>query len=199
MIDRKRFFAGVRSGPFPGKLTQDQVGGMTAILDEWERRGLTDLRWLAYMLATAFHETVFTMQPIKERGGAAYFKRMYDVQGARPALARRHGNVNPGDGARYCGRGYVQLTWRANYRTMGKLLGHPLEAEPDLAMRPDIAAAIMFEGMIRGSFTSKKLADYFAGDRADWINARRIINGTDRAQAIAGYGKQFLADLVAAA
>lgn len=202
-IDRKRFFDGVRSGPFPGKLTSGQVAGMNAILDEWERRGLTDLRWLAYMLATTKWETVHTMQPIKEMGGPAYLKKMYDIHGARPSLARANGNIHPGDGVRYCGRGYVQLTWRNNYRRMGELLKTPLEQNPDLAMRHDVAAGILFEGMLRagsgrGDFTGKSLEDYFNDRTTDWINARRIINGTDKAAEIAGIAKQFYADLIAA-
>lgn len=197
MIDRKRFFDGVRQQPFSGKLKQAEVDGMNAILDEWDRRKLTDLRWLAYMLGTTKWETDHTMLPIKEKGSDAYFKR-YDIKGTNPSLARRLGNLNPGDGALYCGRGYVQLTGRYNYRNMGKYLGQPLEEHPSLAMRDDIAAQIMFEGMIRGMFTGKKLADYFNVKGTDWINARRIINGTDRAETIAGIAKQFYADLVAA-
>ena len=178
-IDRARFFAGIRQGPFPGKLTAGQVQGCNAILDEWECRGLTDLRWLAYMLATVKWETDHTMQPIKEGGGLNYLesKRYY------PAY----------------GRGYVQLTWDANYKKMAKLIGVPeLATNYDLALEPEIATAVMFEGMLRGTFTGKKLADYFSAKAADWIGARRIINGTDRAAEIASIAKQFYADLIAA-
>lgn len=203
MIDRKRFFAGIRQQPFPGKLTSGQVSGTSAILDEWERRGLTDLRWLAYMLATTKWETDHTMEPIVERGGAAYFKRMYDPTGERPATARKNGNTTPGDGAKYRGRGYVQLTWKNNYAKLTKLLQAAgidvdLVANPDLACRLDVAAFILFEGMIDGLFTGKKLANYFTVTTADWINARRIINGTDCASEIASIAKQFYADLTSA-
>lgn len=202
MIDRKSFFAGIRQGPFPGRLTSGQVSGTSAILDEWERRRLTDLRWLADMLGTAKWETDHTMQPIREAGGAAYLKRNYDPLGGRPTLAKRNGNTAPGDGVKYCGRGYVQLTWKNNYATMTRLLNAAgvdvnLVTNPDLAMRPDVAAFILFEGMIRGSFTGKKLSDYFNASKTDWINARRIINGTDRAAEIAAISKQFYADLIA--
>jgi hypothetical protein len=198
MIDRATFFASVRTAPFGGSMSRPQVDGCSAILSEWERRKLTDLRWLAYMLATAFWETARTMQPINEYGGAAYFRRMYDPEGSRPELARKNGNVNPGDGVRYHGRGYVQLTWRDNYSRMGELLKIPLEDEPDLALDPKHAAAIMFEGMIRGMFTGKALALYFNDHGGDWINARRIINGTDKSAEIAAIAKQFHAALVAA-
>jgi hypothetical protein len=64
--NRKAFFDGIRPDLFGGTLTQDQVNGIDAILDEWEVRKLTDLRWLAYMLATTYHETNMTMQPVRE-------------------------------------------------------------------------------------------------------------------------------------
>ncbi len=67
-IDRKSFFDAVRKSPGGGLLRCDPVDGMTRILDEWEKRGLTNLDWLAYMLATVWHETGATMQPIKEYG-----------------------------------------------------------------------------------------------------------------------------------
>lgn len=191
MIDRDRFFPAARAGAFGGRLTQQQVDGINAILDAWEKRGRTDLRHIAYMLATAKWETAGTMQPIGEYGGKAYLHRMYDLNGDRPEVARQLGNLEPGDGVRYAGRGYVQLTGRRNYRVMGELLSVPLEQEPDLALEPEIAACIMFEGMERGSFTGKKLSDYFNERDCDWINARRIINGTDRASRIADIARAF--------
>ncbi len=182
-IDRARFFAGIRQGPFPGKLTADQVAGCEHILDEWERRGLTDLRWLAYMLATVKWETDHTMQPIREGGGLKYLKSK---------------KYYP-----WYGRGYVQLTWQPNYKKFRdrvfKLFGVDICADPDLAMKANVAAFIMFEGTIGGEFTGKKLADYFNAKVTDWIGARRIINGTDRAAEIATIAKQFYADLMAAA
>lgn len=182
MIDRKAFFDTVRAAPFSGKLTPSQVSGMEAILGEWERRGLTDLRQLAYMLATAFHETAFKMQPITEYGNKAYFNK-YD---GRKDL----GNTVPGDGYRFRGRGYVQLTGRRNYQLASTKLGVDLVANPERALEPIIAAQIMFVGMAEGWFTGKKLFDYFNG-KTDWVNARRIINGTDKAETIASYARAF--------
>lgn len=204
MIDRTKFFAGIRQQPFDGKLSVGQVAGTTSILDEWDRRKLTDIRWLAYMLATAKWETDHTMQPIVEKGGTAYLTRNYDVRGSNPARAKKNGNTSPGDGPKYCGRGYVQLTWKNNYLTMTNLLakagiGADLVVNPELATRPDVAAFVMFQGMLDGVFTGKKLADYFNPKLTDWINARRIINGTDKAAPIAAIGKMFYADLAAAA
>ena len=189
MIDRKIFFDGARKSPFSGKMNVGQVDGMTAILVEWEKRKLTDLRQLAYMLATAFHETAFTMQPITEYGKKSYFDK-YD---GRKDL----GNTLPGDGYRFRGRGYVQLTGRSNYQKASTKIGVDIVASPDRALEPAIAAAIMFDGMIEGWFTGRKLFHYFNA-KSDWRNARRIINGTDKADTIADYAKAFWAALKAA-
>ncbi len=197
MINRKFFFDQCRATLFTGKLSQGQVGGMTFILDVWEADHAThDDRWLAYALATAFHETAFTMQPIREIGGPAYFTRMYDPNSSIPqraALARKMG-AQPGDGPIFYGRGYVQLTWRANYDKMGNAFGVDLTtdaAAADKVMQPDLAAKIMFKGMEEGMFTGKKFANYFAPGVEDWKNARRIINGNDCDEAIAVYAKKF--------
>ena len=180
---------------FGGRLTQDQVDGLNALMTSINAARVTDARWVAYMLATAFHETAQTMKPIKEHGGQAYFKRRYDITGERPSLAKANGNIYPGDGAKFCGRGYVQLTWRANYERMGKIIGTDLVADPDKAMRPDIAASVMVIGMKQGSFTGRHLSEFFNERLTDWEGARRIINGSDRAGLIAEYAKAFLAAL----
>lgn len=213
MIDRKTFFDNIRS-LHKGALTQSQVLGYGVILDAWAQRfsARTPLTQLGYVLATSYHETAGTMQPIKEYGSHAYFIHMYDVRGNRPGLARSMGNTTPGDGPRYCGRGFVQLTWRANYakatdrlRELGVLSAFDsLVQSPDLAMRADIAAAILFEGMEGGWFTGRSLDDVIDakvdGDEfADYVKARRIINGSDRADLIAGYAVRYQAALLAAA
>lgn len=124
--------------------------------------------------------------------------RMYDMSGERPHVASALGNTTVGDGALFCGRGLVQLTGRRNYALAATKLGVDFIAAPDLVMVPQHAAAIMFKGMIEGWFTSRKLADYFSAERADWSNARRIINGTDKASTIAGYARAFHAALMVA-
>jgi putative chitinase len=198
-INRTFFFNQISSTLVGGKLTQKFVDGATALLDYWERsHAKEDDRWLAYALATAFHETAATMQPIKEFGGNNYFHKMYDIQGARPGVARTLGNLTPGDGIKYPGRGYVQLTGRNNYKKWTDKLnmaGVNLVTNPEKAMDPKIAAAILFEGMIEGSFTSRKLSQFFNKQKADWIGARGIINGKDRAHMIAIYGQKFYASI----
>jgi putative chitinase len=131
-------------------------------------------------------------------GGASYFFRMYDIKGDRPAVATRLGNSFPGDGVKFAGRGYVQITGRANYTDWGKRLDLPLTAQPDLALEPDVAAVILLDGMEYGTFTSRRLSAYFNDTTNDAINARRIVNGVDKAELIAGYHNKFLAALEAA-
>lgn len=191
------FFASVKAANLLGpSLDQSEVDGVNAILAACGGAGWGP-KWTAYALATADRETGGTMKPIKEWGGPAYFTRMYDVQGRDPGRARKMGNTIPGDGARYCGRGYVQLTWKANYAKAGEALGYPLTGNPDLAMRPDIAAAIMVRGMAEGWFTGRKLSDYITATKADFVNARRIINGTDHAREIAAEAEHYVAALKA--
>ena len=199
-IDRAKFFHEVRPSVFLGHLNQAEVDGLSFILDEWEATpALTDRRWLAYMLGTAYHETAATMRPVHEYGGNAYLTRLYDVTGDRPAMARAMGNTVPGDGPRYCGRGYVQLTWKNNYLRMGILVGLDLVKNPDLAMDPKTAVKIMFRGMTdpnpRNTFSGVNLQHYLAGKRADWVGARHVINGTDHAGEIAETARRFYAAL----
>lgn len=182
VIDRKVFFDKVRKSLFGGRLTREQVAGMNAKLDEWERCGQTDLRWLAYMLATSFHETGRRMVPVEEKG---------------KGRGKKYGKPDGPHGHRYYGRGDVQLTWYENYQKMGELLGIPLAEKPELALDPEISMRIMFEGMKRGTFTNHNLAMYFSDQKEDWVRARRIINRMDRAKTIANIGKQFHAALTA--
>lgn len=186
-INRAIFFAHARETVFRGALTQSQVDGISALLDAWEAKYPNgDIRWLSYELGTTFHETAATMQPISEYGHGA---------------GRPYGHPDPTTRQVYYGRGFVQLTWKANYEAMSAVVGDDLVNDPALALEPDIAAKIMFYGMEHGSFTGRKLADYFApqSEKSDWINARRIINGTDCAAQIATYGQEFFAALIATA
>ncbi len=184
------FFDAVRVPVFNGRLSKSQVSGCETLLTAFAVAGWP-LEWAAYGLATAKWETAHTMQPRAERGGESYFRMMYDPAGSRPALAMANGNTQAGDGARYRGRGYVQLTWRNNYRRAGQKLGQDLEASPWLATVPEIAAAIMVNGMEEGWFTGKKCADYLGARSLDYYNARRIINGLDHAAPIAALARLF--------
>ena len=198
LSDPKAFFDAMRATKVLGPvLDADEVSGCEAIHNACA--GHKPTRWTAYALATAFLETAGTMQPISEYGGPSYFRKMYDIEGARPDKARELGNLTPGDGVKFHGRGYVQLTGRRNYLKAGAELGVDLIADPEAAKRPDVAAGVMVRGMIEGWFTTKKLGDYInnAPDLKQFTNARRIINGQDRAADVAGYAMTFLAALKA--
>lgn len=186
-INRKFFFDTVRADLFGGRLTNKQTAGLTAILDEWEKNHATsDDRWLAYMLATVFHETDRKFQGIEEYGPDSYFKK-YDGR-------RDLGNTEEGDGLRFKGRGFVQITGRRNYTLFSRLLGVDLTGKPELALSLENSIRILFSGMIGGLFTGKTLRDYFLGsEREDWKNARRIINRLDRADLVKSYALKFYA------
>lgn len=182
MINRDFFFTTIRHHTTVERLhnvlRQSQVDGYETILYAWEQdANLTDHRWLAYMLATVYHETAATIQPVEEYG---------------KGRGKPYGIADPRTGKTYYGRGYVQLTWHDNYKKFEELLGLPLLSQPELACKPDVACDILFHGMMHGSFTGKKLSDYFSGNKSDPRNARRIINGTDRADQIAIYYRVFL-------
>lgn len=193
-INHRFFYDFVRTQLFGGALSGAQVQGMQALLDYWAaHHARQDDRWLAYLLATAYHETDRKMQPIREYGSAAYFNQRYGPGGSNPTLAKALGNNQPGDGARFCGRGFVQLTGRRNYADWSQRLGVDLLAAPDLAQDLPNAVRILVEGSVLGTFTGKKLATYFTPAKADWRNARRIINGVDKADLIAGHARNFYA------
>ena len=82
---------------------------------------------------------------------------------------------------------------------MAAICAVDLVADADRALDLDVAVKILFEGMLRGLFTGKKLADYLNADCTDWVGARRIVNGTDQAQTVAVFAQQFDAALRAAA
>jgi len=106
-------------------------------------------------------------------------------------VAAALGNTENGDGVKFHGRGYVQLTGRSNYRKAGKLVGVDLLKDPNRALDLEIAGKILFVGMETGLFTGKKFGDYFYKTKEDWFNARRIINRLDKAPQIAAYAKKF--------
>ena len=182
MINRDIFYS--KLGTLFKKIDDDQRAGMEHLLTVWDKSyGADNIdEYLAYCLATVYHETARTMQPIEEYG-------------------RGHGRPYGPSG--FWGRGYVQLTWRANYEHATKCLNKlgiecDLVTYPKQALDETIASNILFQGMIEGWFTGKKLADYFDEKSSDPLHARRIINGMDCAANIAGYFKIFLKALNAA-
>jgi len=187
MIQRKFFFDVARSYLFDGSMTQSQVDGMTAILNYAESIGCDD-RHLAYVLATTFHETAETMQPIAEYG-----------KGQGKSYGQPAGPYNQV----YYGRGYVQLTWYDNYKKQDAKLGlqGALVKNADLALDPTIALQVIFGGMMDGDFTGVGLPKYItctdpSSDTTDYYNARKIVNGLDCATQIRDYARQFSAAIM---
>jgi hypothetical protein len=172
LIDRKVYFDHVRRDPFNGVLTQQNVDGQNAILDRWEIDPATvDFRWLAYALATTMHETASTMWTVTE----------YGMGKGQP-----YGVPDPETKQIYAGRGFVQLTWRDNYKRATKELkltgNDDLEWHADKALDLKIAGDVMFRGMIEGWFRTRDnkpetLPRYFNTTVDDPFNARGIING----------------------
>ena len=209
-MEHAKFFAAVRLSLFGERLSTNQVHSIEAILSAWKTRSFDD-RWLAYLLAKAYHETGGTMCAVSENlnysaaGLQATFPKYFNskqaaVYARQPqrianrAYANRMGNRDEasGDGWRYRGRGLVQITGRDNYAKYG------IVDDPDMALDPIKSIEILFDGMLNGRFTGKKFADYFSATATDWVGARKIINGTDRATDIADFAKKFAAAIEAA-
>jgi putative chitinase len=173
MIDKDKFLAAYQ-GHF-GELKPSPKVGLSFLIDAFNAdKDMTDPRHIAYCLATVRHECARTWQPIEEyRKGKGY----------------KYGHPNVETGKAYYGRGYVQLTWDYNYISLGRALNVDLFHKPELALDPQIAYEIMSLGMRRGSFTGKRLRDYINADGCNYVGARRIINGLDCADKIAGYAE----------
>lgn len=197
IMNEPQFFTMVRANPMRGHLSQSAVDTIKIIFAEFAKRKLTDPRWLSYMLATVLAECGAHMKPVREGFYA-------DDADARAYVKRKnYAYALVVNGQVYYGRGLLQLTWFRNYKIMSGLLGVDLVANPDLALKLDVAVQIMFEGMLKaasgvGDFTGQSLEMYFNEAKSDPVGARRIINGQDRAEEIAGYYRAFLAAVRAA-
>jgi len=160
-----------------GDFNDSQREGMDALLTFFENdENMTDIRWISYCLATVGRECAGTWKPVSEYG---------------EGKGKPYGLVDSRTGEAYYGRGYVQLTWKSNYQVMGECLGYDLLNNPGLALVPEIAYKIMSYGMRNGSFTGASLVRYIDGDECDYVNARKIINGTDHAEEIAQAAQWF--------
>lgn len=186
-VDRAKFFTTFES-QFGRKLNKSQTQGYNAIFDYWDKSNLTDSRWLAYVLATAFHETGEDMQPVREAFASS------DQEAINILINDGYDYALPeANGKSYFGRGLVQITWGYNYKRLGQALGigSQLYDNPSLALDLDIAVKLLFVGSVDGLYTGDSLRKHFFEDRTDWFNARRIINGSDKADLIKGYGQKF--------
>ncbi len=183
------FLQEINKDLFNRNMNDGQRDGLKVKLTAFENHHITDIRWSAYMLATSYHETARTMQPIEEIGKGR----------GKPYGQKLKYNRKPytWPDKIYYGRGDVQLTWYENYLNMGRILNLPLLEQPELALQPYISARIMIEGMTKGisnggDFTGVSLENYFNSYTDDPIRARRIVNGLDKGNQIAEYHYKFL-------
>lgn len=182
--DAAAFFAGVKL--VTGKLSQPQVDTINAVLQgakHWP------LPWVAYALATAWHEARLIPQREWGRG-----------KGRKYGRPGKYGQVP-------YGRGLVQITWDYNYEWLdqaasaaGLFPPGALLQDFDLALRPDVAVFALLTGMETGRYNPKGrgIARYIPNDgatRADYVAARTLVNLNDKADLIAGHALKFGAAL----
>jgi hypothetical protein len=200
-MNKANFFTKIRTSIFKGRLSQKQVDGINNLLDIWMLNFKQHpVEYLAYCLATAYHETGGTMQPVREAFGTSTADSIKKLNAAY-AAGKMKSVKTPYWRTGFFGRGYVQLTHEANYKKASQKLGVDFWRYPDKVMEPNHAAMILFKGCLEGWFTGKKLADYIkanpgpGNDEYGFMEARRVVNGTDKARLIAGYAAAFDAAL----
>lgn len=211
------FYAALRSSDvvFGGKITPQQFAGTEALLRIGA--GRLPLAWMAYVLGTAYHESGHVMVAIREKGTGDGpdadswddYLQKYDT--GRLASILGNTPAADGDGVLYAGRGPVQITGLRNYtyatkrlRELGVLRpSESLVETPDLALDITVGAAICVFGCLEGWFTGKGLNSYInasqPGPKAEeqFAEARRVVNGTDKAALIARYAMAFMHALIA--
>lgn len=154
-----------------GDLSTEQKKTIERIVTTFKKYGDGDPYKLAYILATVDAECSFESK--EEYYGASNAHKEYWKTG-------------------YHGRGLVQLTWRRNYEKMSKLLGVDFVTYPDKVMLPQYAPRILVQGMMEGMFTRRKLSEFINAQVADFYNARKVVNGLDKASKIALAAKALL-------
>lgn len=192
-MNPERFWSVLRTDVFGGSMTQGVVDTVNSIVDTYymEYASTGDPEHLAYIIATAFHESYHrTLNPewlpVREgfaktnAGAIAAVTKLYN----KGKISRNYAVPQP-NGHSYYGRGHVQITWPDNYKKIGDLIGVDLYNYPDLALHRDVSAKALVIGSVEGIYTGKKLSDFDLSDGLlDAYNARRVINGRDKAQKI---------------
>lgn len=190
IINRKQFWKLYRS-EFSGTLPQQTVDGLNYFLDRFETETRIKLiPEFAYVLATAYHES----GKAQLINGVKVLVRFQPVKETRErSNSPRRANQDRYWLTGFYGRGFPQTTWERNYLKSGQALGlgDLFVKNPDLLLQPKYAYDAMIICMVKGLYTGKKLSDYINSKITDYKNARRIINGTDKAVLIAGYAKTF--------
>ncbi|MBZ0204234.1 MAG: hypothetical protein K8I03_14560 [Ignavibacteria bacterium] len=198
----KAFFELEYGNQFGKGLKAGKRENIFRIIDAFESDpDMKSLRWLAYILATSMHESNDTFAPVVEgywiKPESKRVASLYNYYAKNNPGALRTIFPNGKNGTAYYGRGrVVQLTHNFNY----KLASEKVYGDDRLFKNPDLIIedvncdmSVTFKGMLQGWFTGRKLTQYFPLDsqKADWVNARKIINGLDKAKLIAGYAEKF--------
>ena len=164
------------------KLTVAQGHAVRLIVHECEIQGITDLRQIAYVLGTVYHECRFrSIKEIRAKAGTEVWR-----------MQERYWHTG------YYGRGFSQLTWIKNYKKFEAVVKMDLVKKPDLVLLPEVGAKILVYGMKNGTFVANGLKSsinldrYFNQDTEDWFNARKIVNGTFRADMVAEAARKIL-------
>lgn len=197
-FNREKYFQMYRA-LFVPKLTQKQVDGHNAIIEYFEYAGDKDANKLAYMLATAYHETGTRMEAVREgfaqtnEAAIRIITRMFEQGRISTNYALPEAN-----GHSYYGRGLVQITWPDNYKRLGHAIGigDELYDNPDKALEIDTAVKILYVGMTEGLFTGKKLSYYINNGVQDFLHARKVVNAMDKAYDIRSYAEKFRKALI---
>lgn len=207
-MNSEKLFASLRKTLFKRGFNQGQVDGINGILAAMDQVGDGDKDTLAYALATAYHETGARMVPVREGfaktdlGARRAVNNLAKKRGPKSAVARYAQPTGP-YGHVYYGRGHVQLTWLENYQKASKIAGADLVKDPDKMLDPTISARVLIHGLVTGQWGGGKGIGQYEGeddylDDKEAAQARRTVNGTDKAALIAGYHKAFYAALTEA-
>ena len=147
-----------------------EFGPITNVRANWplvegalDRHGVYSSPYVGVAAIATIRTETGRFSPIRERGGPSYLAAHYENR-------KDLGNVNPGDGVRFCGRGFIQITGRVNYARFGEEIGQDLVSNPDLALEPSTAAEIfaLF-------FLERGIAR--VADQQNWEMVRRRVNG----------------------
>lgn len=192
MIDRDAFTQAVTASPLG--LSAEQAAGCLPLLDAWDDRGHSDLRWLGYILATVLHGTGGAMVPLEEEGRGLHqpYGVRVDANGDKLVAP----SATPG--VCFYGRGYLprDVVSRRVYRNLSEDID--IVTDPDVLLDPAVASRIVIDGMVKGLFSGKSIRRYFTADREDWERARMAVRqDEDDAVEIAEKAKAFHAALMA--
>jgi len=197
-MNKAAFFSSIRASLFGGKLRQGVVDTVNQIYDTCIERMVYDYRKIAYILATAYKEAYHgrlnpDWDPVREgfaqtdKGAMAAVAQLYKQGDIKTNYALPHKKT----GKSYYGRGWQQITHYDNYAEVTKVYGIDFVNDPDKALLRPYAALLLVDGMIGGWWTTRKLGTYITDQNTDFIGARAVVNGSDRAKEIAAIAMKF--------